>query len=120
MKLRSGLLAGIIFVLPLSQAATLVEIKDTEGMTRIFRDGSKSRLEMPGEDGYMVIDNGGRIVSEVVRIDTDAELPANAFSIPAGYKVQNTDQMMRDTMQQLQQMPDMQEMMKQMQQMQQQ
>ena len=247
MKLRSCLLAGIILVLPTVQAATLVEITDTEGLTRIFRDGSKSRLEMSGESGYMVIDSAaqtvhavvpeermvmdmsdslknapdagpassvkiklnkqgsgprisgykttrysysadgkdcgtlftsqqaladtgindmfammerlsaqadammsafgqqdadpcertgpgltdmlkkigaplrildsnGKTVSEVITIDKDAALPANAFAIPADYKVHNTDQMMRDTLQQIQKMPDMQELMKQMQQ----
>ena len=63
-----------------------------------------------------VIDAKGTVVSEVMRIDRKAKLPANAFTIPADYQVQNTHKMMQDAQQQIQNMPNMQEMMKQMQQ----
>ena len=58
-----------------------------------------------------MLDAGGKPVSEVTRIDKKAKLPANAFVIPADYKVQNTGQMMQEAQQQ---MPDMQKMMEQM------
>jgi hypothetical protein len=51
----------------------------------------------------------GQLVSEIVRIEKDAKLPPNAFTIPAGYQVQNTGQL-------LQQLPNIQDMMQQMQQ----
>lgn len=46
----------------------------------------------------------GKLVSEIVRIEKNAKLPPNAFSVPAGYQVQDAGKMM-------QRMPDMQEMM---------
>jgi hypothetical protein len=49
------------------------------------------------------------LLSEIVRIDNSARLPPDIFSVPAGYQVQNTGQLLR-------QMPDIGEMMKQMQQ----
>jgi hypothetical protein len=42
-----------------------------------------------------VLDAGGKRVSEITRIDRDAELPANAFTIPADYRVQNASQMLQ-------------------------
>jgi len=243
MTLRNYLIATCLFALPAAQAATLVEIKGGGEITKIYQEGSKSRLEMPGDKGYMVIDSAkqtmhmvipgqrmvmdmsdtlknapgagnetkinlskqgsgpniagyktkrysysaensncgtlltskdamqdagmseifdmmermssqteammsafnrkadpcersgsqltkrlndigaplrvmdakGTIISEVLRIDKKAKLPANAFVIPADYRVQNTHKMMQDFQQQMQNMPDMQEMMKQMQ-----
>jgi len=56
-----------------------------------------------------VLDAKGTVLSEVMRIDKKAKLPANAFDIPPDYQVQNTHKMM-------QKIPDMQEIMKQMQQ----
>ena len=244
MTLRQHLLATLFFVLPATQAATLIEIKGSGEITRIYQEGPMSRMEMPGERGYMVIDSAqqtmhmvmpaqrmvmdmsdtlknapgagadsgvkiskqgsgprvagykttrysysanskncgtlftspdamedagmsevfemmermssqaetmmsafnqnadpcassssqlterlkdigtplrfmdtkGAVVSEVMRIDRKAKLPANAFTIPADYQVQNTHKMMQEVQQQMQRMPDMQEMMKQMQQ----
>jgi len=52
---------------------------------------------------------GGELLSEIVRIDKNAKLSPDTFSIPAGYQVRNTGQL-------LQQLPDIGEMMKQMQQ----
>lgn len=51
---------------------------------------------------------GGQLVSEIVRIDKNASLPAGAFAIPEGYQVFNTGQMLR-------QLPNLQDMMQQMQ-----
>ncbi len=246
MTLRHHLIATLFFALPAAQAATLVEIKAGGEITKIYYEGSMSRLEMPGDRSYMVIDSakqsmhmvvpaermvmdmsdtlknapataadsgikidiskqgsgprvagykttryshsanskncgtlftsqeamedagmrdvfemmermsaqadtmmsafnqnadpcersgpqltkhlkdigvplrvldaGGTVVSEVMRIDRKAKLPANAFTIPADYQVRNTHKMMQGIQQQMQKMPDMQEMMKQMQQ----
>lgn len=46
----------------------------------------------------------GQLVSEITRIDQNAKLPPNAFTVPAGYQVQDTGQMMRDAQQMMQQM----------------
>jgi hypothetical protein len=244
MTLRQHLLATLFFVLPATQAATLIEIKGGGELTKIYQEGPMSRMEMPGNRGYMVIDSAqqtmymvmpaqrmvmdmsdtlknspgadsgvkvniskqgsgprvagykttrysysanskncgtlftsadamedtgisevfdmmermssqaeammsafnqnvdpcarsssqltnrlkdigaplrvidvkGTVVSEVMRIDRKAKLPANAFTIPADYQVQNTHKMMQGVQQQMQNMPNMQEMMKQMQQ----
>ncbi|GMQ84110.1 MAG: hypothetical protein BMS9Abin06_0868 [Gammaproteobacteria bacterium] len=246
MTLRHHLIAALFFALPAAQAATLVEIKAGGEITKIYYEGSMSRLETPGNRGYMVIDSarqtmhmvipeqrmvmdmsdtlknapgdatdsgiridiskqgsgprvagykttryshsannkncgtlltsqeamedtgmgevlemmermsaqadamisafnrnadpcqrssmqltkrlkdigvplrvldaGGAVVSEVIRIDRKAKLPANAFTVPSDYQVQNTHKMMQDARQQMQKMPDIQEMMKQMQQ----
>ena len=48
----------------------------------------------------------GKLVSEIVRIEKNAKLPPNAFTVPAGYQVQDAGQLM-------QQMPNMQEMLQQ-------
>ncbi|MFQ5644912.1 MAG: DUF4412 domain-containing protein [Thiogranum sp.] len=243
MTLRRYLIATCFIALPAAQAATLVEIRGGGDITKIYQEGAKSRMEMPGERGYMVIDSDeqtmhmvipgqrmvmdmsdtlknapdstgetsidiskqgsgpriagykttrysysadnrncgtlftspeamqdagmsevfemmermssqaesmmsafkqnadpcersgsqltrrlkdigaplrvmdakGTVVSEVLRIDKKAELPANAFVIPADYQVQNTHKMMQGIQRQMQNMPDMQKMMEQMQ-----
>jgi hypothetical protein len=56
-----------------------------------------------------VLDPGGKLVSEITRIDRNASLPANAFALPEGYRVQNAAQM-------LQMVPAVQQFMQQMQQ----
>jgi hypothetical protein len=42
-----------------------------------------------------VLDPAGALVSEITRIDRNASLPANAFAIPADYRVQNASQMLQ-------------------------
>jgi hypothetical protein len=49
----------------------------------------------------------GKLVSEIVRIEKNAKLPPNAFTVPTGYQMQDAGQMM-------QQIPNMQKMMEQM------
>lgn len=62
------------------------------------------------------LDENGALLNEVVRIDTDAKLPANAFTIPPDYARRDMAQMQRDGQQQMQEyMPQMEQMMKQMQ-----
>ncbi len=55
-----------------------------------------------------ITDAGGRLVTEIVRIDKNASLPPNAFAIPAGYQVVNTGRMLK-------QLPNLQNMIEQMQ-----
>lgn len=63
------------------------------------------------------LDRNGNLQNEVVRIDTNAKLPANAFSIPPDYVRQDMAQLQREAQQQMQEyMPHMEQMMKQMQQ----
>jgi len=55
------------------------------------------------------IDHNKKLLSEVTSISRNAKLPANAFAIPADYRVMNADKMMQDA---VKQMPNMQELMK--------
>ncbi|HHH43390.1 MAG TPA: DUF4412 domain-containing protein [Gammaproteobacteria bacterium] len=57
MTLRHYLITACLFTLPAAQAATLLEIKSGGEVTRIYQEGSKSRMEIPGDKGYMVIDS---------------------------------------------------------------
>lgn len=67
-----------------------------------------------------VIDETGKLVSEVVAVDTNRKFPANHYDLPAGMKVVDMSEMMNQATQQTQQMmenmPDMGELMKQIQQ----
>lgn len=45
----------------------------------------------------------GRVVSEVQRIDTDADLPADAFVVPSDYDRINMQQLMEEAMRRMQQ-----------------
>lgn len=46
----------------------------------------------------------GQLISEITRIDKKAKLPPNAFTIPAGYQVHDTGQMMQNAQKMMQQM----------------
>ena len=59
-----------------------------------------------------VKDEAGAVISEVLRINTDATLPPDAFGLPDDYEVQNMAQMQQ---QMREQMPPIEDMMKQMQ-----
>ena len=59
-----------------------------------------------------VKDEAGTVISEVLRIDTNATLPPDAFALPGDYEVQNMAQMQE---QMREQMPPIEDMMKQMQ-----
>lgn len=69
-----------------------------------------------------ITNSGGKIMTSVVRINKQASLPANAFLIPADYRVTSPGQMMQQmqpAMQQMQQMmqnmtPEQREMMRKM------
>lgn len=40
-----------------AQAATFVEMKDPAGVTRIWTEGSKTRMDMSGDRGFMLVDS---------------------------------------------------------------
>jgi len=56
MILRRLFLVVSIFALGSVQAATLVEVKHAEGLSRLYREGPAARMEMPGERGFVLID----------------------------------------------------------------
>lgn len=66
MTLRRYLIAACLFTIPAVQAATLLEIKSGGEVTRVYQEGSKSRMEMPGDKGYMVIDSAAMSAQMVV------------------------------------------------------
>jgi hypothetical protein len=49
------LLAAAAAILGTAQAATLVEVKHTEGVSHIYRDGPAARMEMPGQSSFVVM-----------------------------------------------------------------
>lgn len=59
MKLRF-LLTLLIFPLISTSlyAATMIEIKDSKGISTIYSDGIRARMETPGDEGYMIVDSG--------------------------------------------------------------
>jgi hypothetical protein len=56
MILRRVALAVSVLALGSAQAATLVEVKHAEGLSRIYHEGPAARMEMPGERGFVLID----------------------------------------------------------------
>jgi len=57
MILRRLIVAATLFALGSAQAATLVEVKHAEGLSRLYREGPAARLEMPGERGFVLMDS---------------------------------------------------------------
>ena len=57
MMLRRLFLAVSVFALGSAQAATLVEVKHAEGLSRLYREGPAARMEMPGERGFVLMDS---------------------------------------------------------------
>lgn len=53
--LRTMLFSALIASASHAMSATLIEVKTDEGMTKIYTDGSRSRMES-GKDGYMMQD----------------------------------------------------------------
>jgi hypothetical protein len=56
MNLRRLFVAVSVFALGSAQAATLVEVKHAEGLSRLYREGPAARMEMPGERGFVLMD----------------------------------------------------------------
>ena len=54
-----------------------------------------------------ILDAKKSIITEVIRIDKNARLPANAFVIPKDYQVTNPQKMMNEAMHNMNQMQDM-------------
>ena len=57
MILRRLILVVSVFALGSAQAATLVEVKHAEGLSRLYREGPAARMEMPGERGFVLMDS---------------------------------------------------------------
>jgi hypothetical protein len=77
-----------VFCLPGAQAATLMEIRDAQGLTRVYTAGGKSRIEAPDEQGYMVIDSNRRSMIAVMPkerkvLDMSEALDMDAAAPPA-------------------------------------
>lgn len=66
MMLRRLFLALSIFTLGSAQAATLVEVKHAEGLSRIYREGPAARMDMPGERGFVLMDTGRKTLFVVM------------------------------------------------------
>ncbi len=63
-----------------------------------------------------VLDDRGALVSEVLSVDTDKQLPANYYEVPAGMERVDMNQQINRSMQQMMEnMPDINELMQQMQ-----
>jgi hypothetical protein len=54
-----------------------------------------------------VVDASGKLVSEVVSVDTSASFPGGHYQVPAGMKIVSMEQMMNQATQQMQGIPDM-------------
>ena len=57
MTLRTSIVAIALFALGSAQAATLVEVKHAEGLSRLYREGPAARLELPAERGFVLMDS---------------------------------------------------------------
>ncbi len=98
-ELARGLSAGISGMLPVCQRANL-ELGDA-----MASNGAPMR----------VLDAGGKLISEVVSVDTDSPVAAGSYEVPAGMTVVSMDEKMNQAAQQMQNMPDMNQLMQQIQ-----
>ena len=97
-NLARGMSAGISGMLPVCQRANL---------------GLADAMASSGAP-MRVLDAAGKVISEVVSVDTDSPLAAGSYAVPAGMKVVNMDEKMNQAAQQMQNMPDMNELLQQM------
>ena len=92
------------------------------GMMTLCQQASMQLADVIESSGapMKVIDEAGKLVSEVLAVDTNKKFPANHYDLPAGMKVVDMSEMMNQATQQTQElmedMPDMGELMKQIQQ----
>jgi hypothetical protein len=63
-----------------------------------------------------VLDDGGKMLSEIVSVDTDKSLPEDFYEVPAGLTRIDMNEKMKQAAEQMQNMPDMNQLMEQMQQ----
>jgi len=98
--LALGMTAGMSAMLPVCQRANL-ELADA-----MASSGAPMR----------VLDAGGKLISEVIAVDTEHSVAAGSYAVPAGMKIVSMDDKMNQARPQMQNMPDMNELMQQMQQ----
>ena len=99
-----GMMGGLSQAMPVCQRASM-QLADV-----IESSGAPLR----------VVDKGGKLLSEVLAVDTDKKFGSNHYALPGGMEVvemtEKMNQGAQQTQQMMQNMPDMDEMMKQMQQ----
>jgi len=99
-----GMMGGMSHTMPVCQRANMQLAEVIES------SGAPLRL----------VDKGGKLLSEVLAVDTDKKFDSNHYALPGGMEVVEMTEKMNQSAQQTQQMmenmPDMDEMMKQMQQ----
>lgn len=92
------------------------------GMMSVCQQASMQLADVVESSGapMKVIDENGKLVSEVLAVDTNKKFPGNHYQLPAGMKVVDMSERMSQATQQTQEMmenmPDMNELMKQIQQ----
>ena len=99
-NISRSMTAGLSGILPLCQRAQmhLSGVMDSAGVP------------------MRVLDASGKTLSEIVSVDTDKNLPADFYELPAGMTRIDMDAKMKQAAEQMQNMPDMSQMMEQMQQ----
>ncbi len=103
------------------QRATRGMMSGMTGMLTVCQRAGMQMSEVMESVGapMKMIDENGRVVSEVKSVDTAKNLPASHYDVPAGMKVVDMSEMAQRTMEQTQQaleeMPDMNELMQQIQ-----
>lgn len=98
-EIARGMTAGMSSMLSVCQRANL-ELTDA-----MASSGAPMRM----------LDAGGKLISEVVSVDSDHSVAAGNYAVPAGMKVVSMDEKMNQATQQMQNMPDMNELMQQLQ-----
>lgn len=97
--LVSGMTAGISGFMPVCRRATL--------QLAAAMDAAGAPLR--------VLDAAGKLISEVVSVDTDSKVAAASYQLPAGMQVVGMNETMNRAVQQLQNMPEMSQLMQQLQ-----
>ena len=82
------------------------------GMNRLLGPCEQAEMQLSDriqDIGFPLrfINQNRQLVSEVTKISRNVRLPANAFKIPADYRVMNPNKMMKDAMKQMPAMQDM-------------
>jgi hypothetical protein len=88
MILRRLLVAVAVFALGSAQAATLVEVKHAEGLSRLYREGPAARMELPGERGFVLMDSSRQTLFVVMpeqrmALDLSDTLKSDAAGAPS-------------------------------------
>ncbi len=79
--LRFGFCCLLALIAGNTLAATMLEIRSDEGLTKVYKDGSRSRME--SGDGYMVIDSKAETLFVVMPNERRAIDLSSALKTPA-------------------------------------